>query len=186
MKKIFLSIMFAAGIYSLAIGQQSSAPLNETWEKLGEKTVNLKDNHSVFNWNTDRIKTINANEMYSAIKFKAINEPVDLTNVEVQYGNGKKQDITLNSPVKANSESKAVNLDTKEKLDKITFNYKKENTAKKEEAKVEVWGLRAGTETGMGQGSKSSMGQTKSTTGQGSKSSVKESNKSKTVQSTRK
>lgn len=164
MKKIFLSIMLAAGLYSLAIGQQSTpsksssstskssstTSMNSNWEKIGEKTVNLSENHGIFNWNTDREKSINADEKYSAIKFKAIDEPVNLTNVEVQYDNGKKQDLTVNSPVKANSESKVLNLNSKEKLDKVTFNFKKDNASTKEKAKVELWGLKSGSASGMG------------------------------------
>jgi hypothetical protein len=150
MKKLFLSIMLAAGIYGLAIGQQSS-PKDAGWVKIGEKTVNLSENHGIFNWNTDREKTINANDKYSAIKFKAIDEPVNLTNVEVQYGNGKKQDLPLNTTVQVNNESKVVNIDGKEKLDKITFNFKQDNMAKAEKAKVELWGLKAASGTGMGE-----------------------------------
>lgn len=150
MKKLFISIMLAAGIYSLAMGQQSSESKDKGWEKIGEKTVNLSENHGIFTWNTDREKSINADEKYSAIKFKAKDATVNLTNVEVLYENGKKQDLSINSPVQPNSESKMVSLDSKEKLDKITFNFKKDNTTKVDKAKVELWGLKAGSGSGMG------------------------------------
>lgn len=156
MKKAILSIMLLAGIYGLAFGQQESkshsSSANEQWEKIGEKKVDLSMDRGIFDWNTDREKKINADEKYSAIKFKAKDASVNLTNVQVLYEDGKKQDLSLNGPVQVNKESKAVKLDGKEKLDKITFNFRKDETGKADKASIEVWGLKAGTGSGMGQG----------------------------------
>lgn len=157
---MFLTI----GVFGLAIGQQSSQSSSSSssssssqdkekgWEKIGEKTVNLSENHGIFNWNTDREKTVNADEKYSAIKFKAKDAPVSLTNVEVQYDNGKKQDLSINSPISNGSESKVLPLDSQEKLDKVTFSFNKNEAAPADKAKVEIWGLKANA-SGMGQGS---------------------------------
>lgn len=164
MKKVFLSMFLTIGVFGLAIGQQSSQSSSSSssssssqdkekgWEKIGEKTVNLSENHGIFNWNTDREKTVNADEKYSAIKFKAKDAPVSLTNVEVQYDNGKKQDLSINSPISNGSESKVLPLDSQEKLDKVTFSFNKNEAAPADKAKVEIWGLKANA-SGMGQGS---------------------------------
>ena len=159
MKKLFLSTMIAAGLFGLVAGQvtqtQSTRSQDQDnkdgWEKIGEKTVNLSEESGIFNWNSDREKTINANEKYSAIKFKAKDGTVNLTNIEVEYEGGKKQDLSLIGPVMANSESKVVTLQSGDKkLDKITFNYKKDEAAKEDKVQVELWGLKADAASGMG------------------------------------
>ena len=98
-------------------------------------------------------KTVNANEKYSALKFKAKDATVKMTNVEVQFEDGQKQNLSINSPVMVNSESKVVNLDSKnKKLDKITFNFQKDESAGADKAKVELWGLKSSAgSAGMGQ-----------------------------------
>lgn len=170
MKKVLLSIMLIAGVCGLTFGQQGSTSksksqgTNENWVKIGEKSVDLSQDHGIFNWNTDREKSINANDRYSEIKFKAIDAPVSLTNVEVVYDNGKKSDLSINSPIAVNNESKPVMLDSKAKLDKITFNYSKNASSTDNKAKIELWGLKSGASTGMGSRDQSKSGTHKSTT----------------------
>jgi hypothetical protein len=161
MKKLFLGMMMFAGVYGLSFGQQGSNSNSNSqsqsssseakWEKIGEKTVDLKSNQGIFDWNKDREKSINADEKYSAIRFRAKDAPVDLTNVQVQFDNGKRQDLNVNSPVKANSDSKVLTLDNQGELDKITFNYKKDENTSADKAMIEVWGLRSSGNSGMGQ-----------------------------------
>jgi hypothetical protein len=128
---------------------------NPKWEKIGEKTIDLSTDEGIFDWNTDREKSVNANDVYSEIKFKSKDVPVDLTNVEVQYDNGQKQNLTVGSRLQANSDTKALMLNSKEKLDKITFSFNKNDAAEKSKAHIEVWGLKADSHSGMGQGSSS-------------------------------
>jgi hypothetical protein len=185
MKKFLIGIMFFAGAYGLTFGQQGStsqsqsqsqsSSMNQKWEKIGEKTVDLKSDHGIFDWNKDREKSINANEKYSAIRFRAKDAPVDLTNVQVQFDNGKKQDLNINTPVKANSDSKILTLENQGELDKITFNYKKDENTSADKAKIEVWGLKSNGSSGMGQRNQemennSHSGKSKSSTGDHNKS----------------
>ncbi|HLN22017.1 MAG TPA: hypothetical protein VK213_13070 [Bacteroidales bacterium] len=157
MKKILLSLMLIAGIYALANGQQgvqsqSTPSANDpNWVKIGEKTVDLSMDHGVFNWNTDREKTVNADQKYSAIKFRAKDAPVSLTRVEVAYEDGKKQDLDINTPVQVDMESKVITLNSQSELEKITFNFAKNESARDDKAKIEVWGLKSNTSSGMGQ-----------------------------------
>jgi hypothetical protein len=179
MKKVLFSIMLAAGISSLAFGQSSQSSQSQSsqsqsgsqkdrtltmqndkdqagWVKIGEKTVDLDQDKGIFDWNTDREKTINANEKYSAIKFRTKDSNVNLTNVEVQYENGRKQDLTVNSPVMVGSDSKPLTLDQSQKLDKVTFGFAKGATAGEEDkAKVELWGLKANAAGRSGMGTSS-------------------------------
>jgi hypothetical protein len=127
------------------------------WVKIGEKTVDLDQDRGIFDWNTDREKTINANDKYSAIKFKSKDADVNLTNVEVKYSDGKTQNLSVNSPIKVGTDSKPVSLNSSEKLDKVTFGFQKNPSATEEKAKVELWGLKAGANSGMGQSSDSTL-----------------------------
>ena len=184
MKKVFISLLLLSGISGLTFSQQggsqrgsaqssqtqksssqqdkysqgqgsSSMSQNPQWEKIGEKTVDLSTDKGIFNWNTDREKTVNANDVYSEIKFRSTDVPVDLTNVEVQYDNGQKQNLTVGSRLQANSDTKALTLNSKDKLDKITFSFNKNNAAEKAKAHIEVWGLKADSHSGMGKSSSS-------------------------------
>lgn len=144
------------GFFALTYGQQSSQSGSQSkdagWVKIGETTINLSEDYGIFDWDRDREESINANDKYSAIKFKAKDSNVNLDNVEVQYDNGKKEDLKLGSTLDANSESKQLKLDTREDLDKITFNFMKDPSATSDKkAVIEVWGMKAGA-SGMGQG----------------------------------
>lgn len=178
MKKVLVSLMLLTGVYGLSFSQQgtknqgtgsqqgssqefsqeqgTSISQDPRWEKIGEKTVDLRtSDKESFDWDTQREKTVNANEVYSEIKFRCTDIPVDLTNVEVVYANGQKQDLTMGSRLKVNSESKSLSLNSRDKLDKIDFNFYKNDAAEIYKANIEVWGLKANKGSGMGQSSKS-------------------------------
>lgn len=148
---MIMSIIFTIGILGLTIGQQSSQSKEANWVKIGQTTVNLDEDHGIFDWDRDREETINANDKYSAIKFRAKDAKVSLSSIEVEYDNGKKENMKLASSIEANSESKQLKLDTREDLDKVTFNFLKDENARADKAVIEVWGLKAGA-SGMGQG----------------------------------
>ncbi|HEX2919797.1 MAG TPA: hypothetical protein VHO50_01395 [Bacteroidales bacterium] len=155
MKNVFLSLILLAGVYGLANGQQDSRSKSSAddpdWEKIGEKTIDLSMERGVFDLNSDRGETVNANEVYSAIKFKAKDAPLSLTSIEVEYESGKKQELTENSPVVVaeNTESEILDLNTTGILDKITFNFGKDEIAGADKAKIEIWGLKSKSEPGM-------------------------------------
>lgn len=151
MKKVLLSILFTIGILSLTYGQQSSQSKDSDWVKIGQTTLNLDEDYGIFDWDRDREETINANDKYSAIKFKAKDAKVNLSSIEVKYDNGKKENLKLESAIDANAESKQMKLDTREDLDEVTFNFLKDDNARADKAVIEVWGLKAGA-SGMGRG----------------------------------
>ncbi len=151
MKRILIIVLFIIGFFGLSYGQQASQSKDKgDWVKIGETTLNLSQDYGIFDWDRDRIETVNANEKYSAIKFKAKDSKVSLTNVEVQYDNGKKEELRIETPIEANNESKMLKLDTREDLDKVTFNFLKDERAAADKAVVEIWGLKAAG-SGMGQ-----------------------------------
>lgn len=131
------------GFFHLSNGQQGSQSKDADWVKIGQTTINLSEDYGIFDWDRDREQSINANDKYSAIKFRAKDANVNLSNVEVQYDNGKKEDFKLGSSISANSDSKQLKLDTREDLDKVTINFMKDQNAPKDKkAVVEVWGLK--------------------------------------------
>lgn len=150
MKKVIFSILFTIGIIGLTYGQQASQSKSDDWVKIGQTTINLTEEHGIFDFDRDREETINANDKYSMIKFKAKDAKVNLSNVEVEYDNGKKEKLNLASAIDANKESKELKLDTRQDLDKIHFSFMKDESAAADKATIEVWGLKEGA-SGMGQ-----------------------------------
>lgn len=151
MKRMLMIVFIAVGFMSMAYGQQGSQSKDAGWEKIGQTTINLTEDYGIFDWDRDREESISANDKYSAIKFRVKDAEVNLSNVEVEYDNGKKENLKLDSSIDANTDSKQMKLDTRQDLDKVTFNFLKNENAPKKEAVVEVWGLKAGA-SGMGQG----------------------------------
>lgn len=145
-----MSVLFAIGILGLTYGQQSSKSNDADWVKIGQTTLNLSEDYGIFDWDRDREETINANDKYSAIRFKAKDAKVNLSKIEVEYDNGKKENLSMPGAIEANTDSKQFKLDTREDLDKITFNFMKDESAANDEAVIEVWGLKEGA-SGMGQ-----------------------------------
>jgi lipopolysaccharide export LptBFGC system permease protein LptF len=143
MKRLLFGLIMVFGFFHLANGQQGSQSKDADWVKIGQTTINLSEDYGIFDWDRDREQSINANDKYSAIKFRAKDANVNLSNVEVQYDNGKKEDFKLGSSISANSDSKQLKLDTREDLDKVTINFMKDQNAPKDKkAVVEVWGLK--------------------------------------------
>lgn len=154
MKKILMSFIVVMGFLTLTYGQQGSMSESQLkdagWVKLGQTTINLTNDYGIFDWDRDREESITANDKYSTIIFRAKDATVNLTNVELQYDNGKKEDLKLGTAIDANSNSKQLKLDTREDLKKITFNFMKDENANPDKAVIEVWGQKAGS-SGMGQ-----------------------------------
>lgn len=154
MKRVLVSLLFTIGILSLASAQQTSSSKadDSKWEKIGQTTINLSENYGIFDWDRDRVESVKANDKYSEIKFRAKDQKVNLTDVVVQYDNGKKEDLKMDASISENGDSKPLKLDTREDLSKVTFSFLKDDNAPKDEkAVVEVWGLKADdSHSGMG------------------------------------
>lgn len=149
MKKVLMTIFIAAGLTGLVSAQQGSGSSDANWEKIGQTTINLSEDYGIFDWDRDREESISANNKYSAIKFKAKDAKVNLSDIEVEYDNGKKENLKLGSAITPGSESKQLKLDTREDLDKVTIRFNKDESAASDKAVIEVWGLKEG-HSGMG------------------------------------
>lgn len=64
-----------------------------------------------------------------------------ILSLEVYYESGDKQNISLNSPISAGTETKSIDLNGGERdLKKIAFDYKTIPNQTADKATVEVWG----------------------------------------------
>ena len=123
---------------------QSSSPSMETslivsdkkgWHKIGERIVDFVKDH-------DEFIVIGA-DRFGAIKFKVTEAPIQLMKLEVYFESGDNQNILVESPVMAGTESKVFNLNGGEReVKKIVFHYKTLPNQTAEKAIVELWGLK--------------------------------------------
>jgi hypothetical protein len=105
------------------------------WHKLGETTVN-------FSTDKDEINVTGADK-FAALKFKVMDVPIHLMDLEVFFDDGGKQNININFPIKPQGESRVIELQGGERdLKKIVFVYKTVANRSDREARVEVWGLK--------------------------------------------
>lgn len=105
------------------------------WHKIGETTVNFQKDR-------DEIFVLIANR-FASIKFKVLDAPIDLIDLEIYYSSGDRQDVKINMPIEAAGESRVVDLNGGERnLKKIVFVYKTLPNHKDVKAHVEVWGLK--------------------------------------------
>lgn len=105
------------------------------WHKIGERYVDFVKDH-------DEFVVIGA-DRFSAIKFKVTESSIQLMNLEVYFESGDNQNVLVESPVLAGSESKVFDLKGGERnLKKIVFHYKTLPNQSVEKAIVEVWGLK--------------------------------------------
>ena len=139
MKKVLTIILLAiAGSYGTANSQQTAVIASDTagWCKIGVTTVD-------FQRDRDEILVLGA-DRFKSIKFKVIEAPLDLKDLEVYYESGNKQDIKINESIKAAGESRVIDLEGGEQrnLKKIVFVYKTLPNRNDVNAHVEVWGLK--------------------------------------------
>ena len=144
-KVLLISILAFAGSYFTANAQtqdnKNAIMVSDSkgWHKIGETTVNfVKEREEILVTGSDR---------FAAIKFKVLDAPIQLTDLEVYFESGDKQVIKVNSSIKAAGESRVININGGERdLKKIVFIYKTLPNRKDDKAHVEIWGLKTNTD----------------------------------------
>jgi hypothetical protein len=141
MKKLVTIMLVAVlGNFGTVLAQKPAVMLNDKsgWHKIGKVTVDFKKER-------DEIDILGA-DRFAKIKFKVEKAPIDLISVEVYFESGDKQDIVVNSKIKAMGESQIIELNGGERnLKKIIFVYKTLPNQKDKKAEVEIWGLKTNT-----------------------------------------
>ena len=142
MKKTAKLILLVSMGYTSIMAQTPAVMISDKtgWHKIAETNVDFKKVR-------DEVSIIGA-DRFSAIRFKVVDAPIDLQDLEVYYESGDKQDITVRTPIQINGESRVIDLNGGERsLKKIVFVYKTLPNRKDIKAHVEIWGLKTNPET---------------------------------------
>lgn len=138
MKKLILfGLLIILGNYWIASAQKEKVIINDktNWHKIGETTIN-------FVAEQNEIMVLEAAK-FGYIKFKVMNAPIVLMNLEVYFGSGNKQNIDVNSLIKEPGESWVIKLNLGVRnLKKVVFVYKTLPNHNDKKAQVELWGLK--------------------------------------------
>lgn len=135
-KGLMITMLAVLSIFSVN-AQKTSVILSDRtdWIRIGETTVN-------FETDRDEINIIGADK-FAAIKFKVMDVPIHLMDLQVYFDDGGKQDINVNFPIKPKGESRIIELDGGERdLKKIVLVYKTISNRNDREAHIEIWGLK--------------------------------------------
>ncbi len=142
MKKIFVIVTIALTVsFGTAKAQTPAVIMSDKtgWHKIGENIVG-------FERDRDEIMVMGA-DRFASIRFKLTDASIELISLEVYYESGNKQEINVNSKIKAPGESRVIDLNGGERnLKKIVFVYKTLENNKDQKAHVEVWGLKTNTD----------------------------------------
>ena len=137
-KVLSIILLFTAGIYGTASGQQTTVVSADTsgWYKIGQANVDFKRDR-------DEIVVLGADK-FKSIKLKVINAPIDLKDLEIYFETGNRQDVKINASLKAAGESEVIDLVGGEtrSIKKIVFVYKTIANNMDVKAYVEVWALK--------------------------------------------
>ena len=138
MKKLVMIMVFAfIGASEVAWAQSPAVVLSDKtgWHKLGETSVDFKKDR-------DEFLVVGA-DRFATIKFKVLDESIDLVSAEVFYESGDNQMVKINSHIKAPGDSRKVELNGGERsIKKIVFVYKTLPNHNDKKAHLELWGLK--------------------------------------------
>jgi hypothetical protein len=143
MKKVLSIILLAiAASYGSMYAQQTTVITDDTsgWYKIGEAQVDFKKDR-------DEITVLGA-DRFKSIKLIVVNAPIELKDLEITFETGKKQDVKINTALKAEGETAVIDLVEGEtrSIKKIGFIYKTQSYSDVK-AVVQVWGLKTNTDT---------------------------------------
>jgi hypothetical protein len=142
MKKIFRLFIFLFVVAPL-IGraQKPAVVVNDKpgWHRITETTVD-------FEKETDEVDVL-LSDQFSALRFKVLDAPIELMNMDVYFEDGTKKQITIGHHLKAAGESSPdIQLDSgKEKnIERIVLRYKTVKQVNSKKAHLEIWGKKTG------------------------------------------
>ncbi|HQV99834.1 MAG TPA: hypothetical protein PLI47_06325 [Bacteroidia bacterium] len=140
-KKLNIILLSIIGNAGLAFAQSPAIISSDKsgWHKIAETTVD-------FTKERDEVAVLMADK-FASLQFKVQDAAIDLISLEVLYDNGEKQNIDINSPIKAHSQSAVIKINGGERSIKtIAFVYKTMPNSKDTKAHVEIWGLKTNTD----------------------------------------
>lgn len=126
-----------AGSYGIADAQNNKTAISDktSWHKIGETTVSfLAEKYEI---------TLLEADIFGYIKFKVMDAPIILMDLEVYFESGKKQYVDVKSLIKEPGESWVIKLNTGERnITKVVFVYKTLPNHRDERALVQLWGFK--------------------------------------------
>jgi hypothetical protein len=138
MKKVALVVVvLCIALMNSAFAQEPSVMLSNKpgWHKIGEVKADFKmENESIAVLGKDRFKSI---------LLKVTDAPINIQSLQVFYEDGGMEEFDVKNELKANSETRKIDLkDSSKELKKVTFTYKTLPNQKDEKAHVELYGLK--------------------------------------------
>ena len=105
------------------------------WHKIGNANVDFKTDK-------DRFIILGA-DRFKALQVKVADAPVHISDMQVYYEGGGKEDVALRFDLKEGGESKVIDLkNNSAELKKVEFVYHTVPNAKADKAHLELWGLK--------------------------------------------
>jgi hypothetical protein len=148
MKKVKLLIALGAVLTMVSIAYSSFAQSTESkpdskmdnWVMLGSHVVD-------YTLDRDVVDLEDATDLYTGLKFKVVNGPINLHKCTIHFAGGETQDVTFSTDATSSTSTSASDNNGRQvdlygntrKIDKITFWYDTKNSSDKK-AVVEVWG----------------------------------------------
>ncbi len=106
----------------------------DNWVRLGERTVNDRLDH-------DSIGVTASRGDFEAIKLAVRGHAVRFVDVKVYFVNGRRQDVSLRTHIPAGGESRAIDLEGKERvISRVEFWYEAQSRGKGKRAVVRLFG----------------------------------------------
>ena len=105
------------------------------WQKIEESIVNFEKER-------EEINLVGANS-FAKLRLVVFDAAIDLQDMEVYYENGKKQDVSLRTPMKEDEKSRIIDVYGKESsITKVVFTYKTLPNKEKEKGMLQLWGFK--------------------------------------------
>ena len=130
MNRRWHSLILIGCLFSLAL-----TPTHLKWVKLGERTVN----HTV---DRDEIVVSAKKGVFRKIKLKVKRRKVTFRDVKVHFANGDVQDVTLRREIPAGGETRAIDLEGKNRVIKKVVFWYNTTSVRGKRAKVQLLGER--------------------------------------------
>lgn len=126
------AILMAFAVFLFAAG--TTAVSAQSWERIGAKEV--KDRSEQDTWHLGAVKG-----QYKKLKITVEKRAVRFYRLQVTYGNGEKQEFEIRSLIKAGGETRALDLEGKDRyISKVDVWYEASTAGRGVRSQVTLWG----------------------------------------------
>ena len=130
-KRLFV---YSCVLVALTLG--AAAATAQQWVDLGYREV--KDRSEQDTWHVGKAKG-----EFNRLKLKVIDRPVRFYRARVTFDNGRTQEFEIRNVIKAGGESRAVDLDGRDRfIDKVDIWYEAQTVGKGKRSHVVLFGIR--------------------------------------------